>query len=82
MAYGVRFDGGFVLAGASDESIGLSVFYRPPKTEVGIDFGLVDSVDDTRVRFKIGFSYYIGDNFAIQTKTDFDNMWIGVRRWL
>ena len=82
LAYGVHFDGGFVLAGASDESINLSVFYRPPKTEVGIDFGLIDSVDDTRVKFKFGFSYYVGDNFAIQTKTDFDVVWLGVRRWL
>ena len=82
MAYGVRFKGGFVLAGVSDESINLSVFYRPPKTEVGIDFGLVDSVGDTRVKFNMCFSYYIGDNFAVHAKTDFDNMWIGVRRWL
>lgn len=82
VAYGFQYKSGFVLLGADDKDIFLRGFYRHPKTEWGVDVGLIDSIEDTKVRFDLGFSYYIGDNFALIAKTDFDTTFLGFRRWM
>lgn len=82
LAYGVQLDSGFVLVGADDENAFVRGFYRRPKAEWGADFGISDTLENTDLKFDVGVSYYLVDDFAVVFKTDFDKVFFGVRRWL
>lgn len=81
--YGHKFEHGFAVMGYNFErDLFITGIVRPKDTQYEIDLTFRDDLQDTKPIIELGLNYYVWEKMALRVSSDFNQVFIGIRRSL
>ena len=78
---GHRFTHAVVVGGYNSNKIAyLTVIARPDNTPIEYDVTYRDNLEDTKPKVELGLNYFIWEKVALRVSSDFNQVFIGIRR--